>query len=134
MEFLKNLIIDSFNGFSPKLIPLFILQLLVAGFLAYLLQKVVNRKFDKEIITHAVIIAVGIALIAAISKYALPLAVLSSSAIIILGLRQQTDKNDLLGLFLTVVIGIGCGSGYLVLTCLGLIVLLPIIFLLPIKK
>ena len=81
MDIIKSLMIDSLNGFSPKFIPFFLLQLLASGFLAYLLQRVLNWKFKDQIISRAALYATGITLIVTIAKYSLPFSVLAAAAI-----------------------------------------------------
>ena len=63
MDLLKGIIADSLNGFSPKFIPFFLLQLLIAGLLGHLMQKIVNRKFGSEIIQYAGLLAMAISLV-----------------------------------------------------------------------
>ena len=78
MDLIKEILIDSLNGFSAKLIPLFLFQLLVAGFLGHLLQKIANRKFGSEVIQYGGLIALSIALLSSFVKYSLPFSVLAA--------------------------------------------------------
>lgn len=134
MDTIKNLLIDSLNGFSPRFIPFFILQILASGFLAYITQRLVNWKFKAEIISRAAIYATGITLIVTIAKYSLPFSVLAAAAILLLGMKKDRSQDELIGLFLITVIAIGCGVGSVFLTALGSILLYAIIVILPLKK
>ncbi|MCB9223447.1 MAG: hypothetical protein H6582_04655 [Crocinitomicaceae bacterium] len=134
METIKNLLIDSLNGFSPKFIPFFLLQLLVAGLLSYALQKLLNRKFKEEILDKAPVLAIGLTVLVAITKYSLPFSVLAAAAIILLGVSRERGKDQLTGLFLVAMISIGCGVGSVFLTFLGAIILFTTIIFLPLKK
>ena len=133
MEVIKNLIIDSFNGMSLRDLPLFFLQLLVAGFLGYVFQFIVNKKLKKEVVSNAVIIAVGLALIASITKYSLPFVVLALPVIMWLKPKEGEGKFAKIGLLIVGIIGIGCGVGSVVQTILGVMVLSGIILLTPLK-
>lgn len=133
METLKSILVDSLNGFSPKYIPLFIFQLLMAGFLGLLMQQLLNRKFKTKIISNGTLIAVGIALIAAISKNSLPFAVLAAAAMIILAIQKQREQHAAIALFIISLIGVGCGVGSVVQTLIGSAVIAVIILFLPLK-
>jgi hypothetical protein len=111
MDTIKNILIDGLNGFSLKYIPLFLTQLLTAGFLGYVLQKVMNKKFKEEF------------------------TVLASAAILLLVLKnKERSNNESIGLFLVAIIGVGCGVGSIVQTFLAVILLLLVILFLPLKK
>ena len=133
MEFLKSLLTDSLNGFSPKYIPLFLFQLLIAGLLGYVLQKLINRKFDEKIIKNGTLITLGIALIVAITKNSLPFAVLAAAAILLIGIKSQKEGNSAIALFLLAAIGVGCGVGSVVQTVIGAVVLVLVLLFLPLK-
>lgn len=134
MELIKSIFVDSLNGFSPKLIPLFLFQLLTAGLLGYVFQKLINRKFDHKIIENGTLIALGIAFIAAISKNSLPFSVLAAAVILVVGLSGQKDKHTALGFFVIAVIGVGCGVGSVIQTVIGAIVLALVLLFLPMKS
>lgn len=134
MELIKSILVDSLNGFSPKFIPLFLFQLLMAGFLGYVLQRLINRKFDHKIIENGTLIALGIALIAAISKNSLPFSVLSAATILFVGLSGQKDKHTALGFFVIATIGVGCGVGSVVQTVIGAVILAMVLLFLPMKS
>ncbi|MEX1000907.1 MAG: hypothetical protein WDZ35_02210 [Crocinitomicaceae bacterium] len=134
MEMIKNLLIDSLNGFSPDYILFFLFQLLVAGFLGHLFQIILNRKFKSEVLRNAALIAVGVALITSVSKYVLPFAVLAAAAIIVLAMNRK-DKSEIgsIALFLVVSVGVGCGVGSVIQTFIGAILLFLILLFLPMK-
>lgn len=134
MDMIKSLLVDSLNGFSPRYIPLFLFQLLTAGLLGYIMQKLINRKFDEKIIQNGTLIALGIALIAAITKNSLPFAVLAAAAILLVGMSGQKDRNTTLGFFLLAVIGVGCGVGSVIQTVIGAALLVIVLLFLPMKN
>ena len=131
---LKSLIVDSLNGFSPRYIPLFIFQLLVAGLLGYLMQWLINRKFAAKIIQNGTLITLGITIIAAITKNSLPFAVLAAAAILLIGMKGQKDQSGTIGLFILAVIGVGCGVGSVIQTVIGSGILALVLLFLPMKN
>ena len=52
MELLKNIFIDSLNGFALSDVPLFLFQIICATVLAYILQILLNKKFNESISKH----------------------------------------------------------------------------------
>jgi MFS family permease len=133
MDTIKAFLVDSLNGFSIKYIPLFLFQLITAGLLGYIIQRIINKKFDSKIISYGTVIALGVALICAISKNSLPFAVLAAAAILLLEMNNAKDKNTSLGFFLITIIGIGCGVGSVVQTVIGTVILAIVILFLPLK-
>ncbi|MGV6861468.1 MAG: hypothetical protein ACWA41_06835 [Putridiphycobacter sp.] len=134
METIKNIFIDSLNGFSAKDIPLFLFQILMAALLAHVFQLVVNKKWKSEVINHSALMSTTIAILAAIVKYALPFAVLALA--VILWFKPKTDASTISKLSMVIVgmIGVGCGVGSVVLTTLGFGLLLLIILFTPLKS
>jgi len=133
MEIIKNLVVDSFNGLSVKDIPLFILQLMVAGVLAYVVQLLINKKLKNEILNHAPIIAISIALVVSIVKYSLPFAILALPILMWLKPKSEANSFSKVALLIIGVIGIGCGVGSIIQTVLGVIVLGGLFFIAPVK-
>ena len=134
MGTIKNILIDSLNGFSAKDIPLFLFQILVAALLAHLFQIVINKKWKTGVICNSALVATTLAVISAIVKYSLPFAVLALA--IILWLKPKTDDSSISKIALTIVglIGIGCGIGSVVLTILGSVVIILIVLFTPLKS
>lgn len=130
---LKNIFIDSLNGFAVKDIPLFLFQMLVAGLLGLIIQKMVNRKFDQKIISNGSLIALAVALIVAITKNSLPFAVLAAAVIILLGMRKTASNSSVIGLFLIVAVGVGCGVGSVIQTVIGAALICAVLLFLPLK-
>lgn len=93
MDMLKQLIIDSFNGFSPSFIPLFLLQLLVAGLIGHLTQKVVNIKYKSEILNNGGLIALGVTLLTSLVKYSLPFSVIGAATLLLLFAKQKINQE-----------------------------------------
>ena len=134
MELLKEIFVDSLNGFSTKFIPFFLFQLLVAGLLGHLLQKIVNRKFETEIVHYAGLLAMSIALLTSLVKYSLPYAVVGSAILFFLMRSKENSFNQIVALFLVRLIGVGCGVGSIVQTGLGFSVLIAVLIFTPVKK
>jgi len=134
MELLKEIVADSLNGFSLKFIPFFLFQLLVAGLLGHLLQKIVNRKFGSDMIQYAGLLAIAIALLTSLVKYSLPFAVIGAAVLFFLARYKEQSSAQLLGLFLIGLIGVGCGVGSVLQTGLGFCVLITVLIFTPLKK
>ena len=135
MDMIKNILIDSLNGFSPKFIPFFLFQLIVAGFLGHLFQKLLNRKFKTKVLKNAALIAVGVCVLVAISKYVLTFTVLVAAAILVLAISgKKRSEIETIGLFLVIGMAVGCGVGSVVQTVIGAILLFAIILFLPMKS
>lgn len=134
MELIKNIFIDSLNGFSAKYIPLFLFQLLSAGVLAHLLQWILNKKTGTKELSKLALIAVAIALITSIVKYQLPFAIMGAACFFLLIKEKDRSRIQSIGLFLTAVIGVGCGVGSVVQTVIGALLIGLIILFLPFKN
>lgn len=134
METLKNILIDSLNGFSANDIPLFIFQILVAGLLAHIFQIVVNKKLKTSIITNSALIATTIAILSAIVKYSLPFSILALAIILWLKPKQNDTYMSKITLFIVGFIGVGCGVGSVILNIFGTLILLFILLFMPLKN
>jgi hypothetical protein len=134
MDTLKQIFIDSLNGLSLDLIPLFIFQLLCAGLLGYLGEKILNRKFSMEVVTHGAVIALVAALLASFVKYSVPASVIAAAVLLIFIKTKEESKLRIIGTFVVLALGIGCGLGSVVQTVLGFMVLMLVILFLPLKK
>ncbi len=134
METLKQIFIDSLNGLSLDLIPLFLFQLLCAGLLGYLTEKILNRKFGIEIVTHGALIGLVAALLSSLVKYSVPASVIAAAVLLIFVKTKDESRLHVTGTFVVLALGVGCGLGSVVQTALGFIVLMPVILFLPIKK
>jgi hypothetical protein len=134
METLKQIFIDSLNGLSLDLIPLFLFQLLCAGLLGYLTEKILNRKFGIEVITHGALIALVAALLSSLVKYSVPASVIAAAVLLIFIKTKDESRLHVIATFVVLALGVGCGLGSVIQTALGFIVLMPVILFLPIKK
>lgn len=135
METLKNLLIDSLNGFSPKFIPLMILQLLVAGGLAYLFQLLYNKKFKHVLVENAALWATVVALIVGIAKFSLPYSIFAAAFLIFVAIKSKLETNlHVLGFAMVLLIGIGCGVGSIVQTAIGTAMLILLLLFIPLKE
>ena len=134
MDLIKNLLIDSLNGFSPSMIPFLLFQLIVAALLGHLLQIIMNKKSGDVLLKNSALIAAGIALICAITKFSVPFAIIASALIMVLALKRNMTQAQTLGLFLVGVIGAGCGVGSVVVTVIGFLFIATILIITPIKS
>ncbi len=134
MGTIKNILIDSLNGFSAKDIPLFIFQILVAGLLAHLFQIIINKKWKTGVICNSALIATTLAILSAIVKYSLPFAVLALAVIVWLKPKSTDSTISKIALVIVGLIGVGCGVGSVALTILGTIILFLIILFTPLKS
>jgi len=134
MDLFKQIFVDSLNGFSLRFLPLFIFQLLVAGLLGHLFQKIVNRKFGNEIVEYAGLMALSLAVLASIVKYSLPFAVLSAVLVLFLVRKKEGNFLKLLALFIVGLIGVGCGIGSVFQVTVGFVFIVTVILFIPIKK
>ncbi|MBK6526590.1 MAG: hypothetical protein IPO32_16645 [Crocinitomicaceae bacterium] len=134
MDTLKQIFIDSLNGLSLDVIPLFLFQLLCAGLLGYLTEKILNKKFAIEVVTHGALIAVVAALLASLVKYSVPASVIAAAVLLIFIKTKDESKLHIIGTFIVLALGIGCGLGSVIQTVIGFMVLIPVILFLPLKK
>ena len=135
MDFIKNLLIDSLNGMSVAMIPLFIFQILVAGFLAHVFQIVINKKIKTELIQSLALISTGICVLASIVKYSLPFAVIGLGVILLFSNhRKEESVPQKLALLMVGIIGVGCGVGSVVQTTIGVLFILSVLLFTPLKK
>ena len=134
MGTIKNILIDSLNGFSAKDIPLFIFQILVAGLLAHLFQIIINKKWKTGVICNSALIATTLAILSAIVKYSLPFAVLALAVIVWLKPKSTDSTISKIALVIVGLIGVGCGVGSVALTILGTIILFLVILFTPLKS
>ena len=135
MDLIKNILIDSLNGFSANDLPLFIFQILVSGFLAHVTQVVINKKFKTGVICNSALIAVSITVLASIVKYSLPFAVLGLGLILLFKSNKQNESTlSKVALLIMGLIGLGCGVGSVIQTIIGVVFILLIILFTPVEK
>lgn len=135
MEFLKSLMLDSLNGFSPKFIPLMLLQLFVAAFLALIIQKVVNKKLKTAVLSNAALIAVVTCFMADIAKVSVAFSVLMAALLVgfIIALKVNS-LHKLISLFMVLAIAISCGIGSLVQATIGSVIILSVFYFTPLEE
>jgi len=134
MGTIKDILIESMNGFSPKNIPIMLFQLVMAALLAWVIQKIINKKAGENAVSSGPVIAASVALIVGIAKYSLPFAVLAAAVLIVLGMKTELkSKASVLGFFLIVLVGIACGVGSIVQATIGIIFISTVILLTPLK-
>ncbi|MFT4601100.1 MAG: hypothetical protein ACI857_001278 [Arenicella sp.] len=133
MEFLKNLFVDSLNGFSLSHIPLFLFQLISAALMAFVFQFIFNKKFKEKLISNSTLTAILVALLSSLVKYSLPFSILGA-AILVLFLKKEDCKRKQLGQLSILIIGMGCGIGSVVQTAIGLIAFVAVFIFIPFQK
>jgi hypothetical protein len=135
MDLIKNILIDSLNGFSARDIPLYIFQIIIAGLLAHITQILINKKFQTAVICNSALIAAGITVIASIVKYSLPFAVLGLGLMLLLKSNKKEETViSKIALFIIALIGLGCGVGSVVQTIIGAVFIMLIILFTPVEK
>lgn len=134
MEMIKEILIDSFNGFSPKFIPFFLFQLLTAAFMGHLLNIAAVKKFKISGTSVFVLIATLVCLLAALSKFSLTFAVLSAAVILLLLASKRDNNIEVVMTALVSAIGVGCGTGSVVQTFIGFVFVLLVIVFIPVEK
>lgn len=134
MDLLKEIFIDSLNGFPVKYIPLFIFQLLTAGLIGFVVQFLFKKKWGNYNLEQGILIAVGIATITSIVKYSLPFAIMGAVVVLLLTKNKKYEEIDVLGLVLLGIAGVGCGVGSVIQTIIAFTVIFLIIVFTPVKK
>ena len=135
MDLIKNILIDSLNGFSARDIPLYIFQIIIAGLLAHITQILINKKFQTAVICNSALIAVGVTVIASIVKYSLPFSVLGLGLMLLLKSNKKEETViSKIALFIIALIGLGCGVGSVVQTIIGSVFIMLIILFTPVEK
>lgn len=134
MSTIKQIFIDSLNGFRLDLIPLFLFQLLVAALLGLLMEKILNRKLGEGTIERGALISTLSALLTSIVKYSLPYSVLAAAIILLFSRQKEFQRDQTLSIVLILGLGMGCGVGSVFQTFIGFILLALIIWFLPLKK
>jgi hypothetical protein len=134
MNTIKNILIDSLNGFSINDIPLFLFQLLVAGLCAHIFQVLLNKKFKKNILSEGGLIAIVLTLLTGIVKYSLPFAIMGLAAVLLFKSKKERTNIENIALIIVATIGVGCGTGSVVQTILGFVIILGVLLFTPIKN
>ena len=130
MNFIKNIFIDSMNGMSLSHLPLFIFQILMAGFLAHLFQLFINKKSKTELIQNSALISIAFCVLVSLVKYSLPFSVIGLSVVMLFS-NSQKDASfwQKISLLILGIIGIGCGVGSVVQTLVGVLFILLIVLI-----
>ena len=131
---IKELIVDSLNGFSLSYLPFFLLQILGAALLAHVFQIIVNKKAKESLLSNSALIASATALLVSIAKASINFSILGAAVLLLFMKFKEEDKWSVIGRVLIVGIGFGCGVGSLVQTIIGAVVLGLIILFMPLKK
>lgn len=131
---MKNILINSLNGFAVSDIPMFIFQLLIALFLIRLVQLVWTKKFDIKRTSNILIIGIAFTFMAILAKYSLPFAILSLGVILWVGKKEKSSDNERLLNLIVGLIGVGVGSFNIVLTAIVTCLMLLIIWFLTNKN
>lgn len=119
---MKQILIDSLNGFSFKDLPLFLFHLASAVVLGLILGWIYKFKTnaEKKEILFFPILALGIALLAALIKISVAFAIAGLVAVLFLKpLTEKKSSEQQIYYFLLAVLAVGCGVGSVVLSVLG---------------
>lgn len=124
MEILKNILIDSLNGFATKDILFLLFQLVLAALLSHITQLIWNNKNSNSKISNYAQYGVLITLLTVFSKYSVSIAILSFAVIFLFKDTLEIKKENGLSLFVLGFIGVGIGSGNIILSIIGLLFIL----------
>lgn len=134
MDLIKNLVIDGLNGFPIDFVPLFMVQILCAGMIGWLIQFIVNRKMTKELIKYGPLISISVAVMVSIVKYSLPFSVIGAAVILLFLKGKEFNRFELISLIMLVVAGVGCGVGSVIQTIIGFAVIFLVVLFTPLKE
>lgn len=131
---IKQLIVDSLNGFEFSQIPFFIFQLICAALLGHLTQFFWNKKFPDDRIEYGAITASATAFLTSVVKYMLPVAIIAAAVILFITKRKESSTTANLGTMLTLSFGLACGYGSVIIAVIGFVFLMLIVAFLPVSK
>jgi hypothetical protein len=125
MNEIKAFIADNLSGFSPKAIPNFIFSFLVCAVLSFLLGRIYVRYGNslsnrKAFSRNFIVLAITTMFIITVVKSSLALSLGLVGALSIVRFRSAIkEPEELTYLFLTISVGLGCGAGLSVVTCIA---------------
>lgn len=131
---LKELLVDSLNGFSLSYLPFFLFQILCAALLGHVFQLVVNKKTKENLLNHSALIAAATAFLVSIAKASINFSILGAAVLLLFMKFKEEDRMSIIGRVLIIGIGFGCGVGSLAQTIIGAVILGLIILFMPVKK
>ena len=131
---MKNILVNSLNGFAVADLPMFIFQVLVSLLLVRLVQLIWTKRFNVQRTNHLLIAGLAFTFLAILSKYSVPFAVLSVGVILWMGKAEQRSDNERLLYLVTGLIGVGVGSFNIVLTAIITFLMILIIWFFPNKS
>ncbi|MBK8925530.1 MAG: hypothetical protein IPM74_06375 [Crocinitomicaceae bacterium] len=133
MNSIKQIFVDSLNGLSLDLIPLFLFQLFSAALMAYALDFLLKKKSGEHPVEYAVLLTVGITLLTSLAKYSVALSVIGAALILLFARNKERNPLQTIALLLFALVGFGCGSASVIQTMIGFVVICLIIVFIPIK-
>lgn len=135
MDWVKAFIADNLSGFSVDDIPNYIFTLFLAGIWAWIFRALYLRgsqktQEDKTFARQLVIIAIAATIAITIIRFSIPLAI-GFAALLALIRFKAVASNARQGtyLFVTLVTGLGIGSGYGIIASMGLVLVAILLFL-----
>ncbi|MCG8573729.1 MAG: hypothetical protein MI810_02500 [Flavobacteriales bacterium] len=131
---IQDLIIDSLNGFSFRYLPFFLFQLCCAALFAHIFQIFFNKKLKRSALAYSALNALFVAFLVVIAKISLPIAVIAAAVILLWLKGKNEDKITLSGQIIVLGIGLGCGTGSIVQTFIGLILILLVALFTPLNE
>jgi uncharacterized membrane protein YhiD involved in acid resistance len=134
MNDIKLFLADNLSGFSPKAIPGFIFSFIVCSVLAYILGRFYIRYGNalsnrKAFARNFIVLAITTMFIISVVKSSLALSLGLVGALSIVRFRSAIkEPEELIYLFLTIAIGLGCGAGLTILTIIAFTGFLAVIW------
>lgn len=135
MNDLKALMVDNLSGVSPKAIPGFLFSFAVCAILAFILGRFYMRYGNalsnrRAFSRNFIILAITTMFIISVVKSSLALSLGLVGALSIVRFRAAIkEPEELIYLFLTIAIGLGCGAGLTILTIVAFAGFVGIIWL-----
>ena len=131
MDFFKNILVDSLNGFALKDISFFIFQLLIAALLSHIFQIIWQKKYKIKSQNSFALVGTGLALLTIFAKYSVAFSILALAVVLWMSKGEPKNNNNLIANLIIGIIGVGVGSGNVILTGIGFIVLMFIMLFTP---
>ena len=138
-RWITEFIADNLSGFSVADIPHYLFTLFLVGCWAWALRWLFLRGTERDAEDKAfgrqlVILAIGMTIAVVVIRFSIPLAIAFAGMLALIRFKAQTrNMRELTYVLLTFVLALGCGGGYAVVTSLGFLVLIPVLFLLQKK-
>ena len=138
MEDLKRMltefVVDNLSGFSLSDIPNYLLSLCLAALWAWVLGRFFMKGAERNetnlsFAKHFLVLAVALTVLVTIVRFSIPLAIVFAGILALIRYKLPANNTrEFVYLFLILVVGVGCGAGHGILTTLGMLILLPVLW------